>query len=156
MRRTQKYASFLKICAPYLRTFYEAVRNSTFYEGIKYLLDTNFILGILKSNPVVLADIAARQIRTAECGYSTITRMELLGFPGITREEEVLIRQKLARLVHVPLTENIEDVVINLRQTRRIKLPDAIISATALCNGAELLTLDTRLLSIVKADSKRV
>ena len=50
-----------------------------------------------------------------------------------------------------PLTENIEDVVINLRQTRRIKLPDAIISATALCNGAELLTLDTQLLSIVKA-----
>ena len=49
--------------------------------GIKYLLDTKFILGILKSNPVVLADIAARQIRTAKCGYSAITRMELLGFP---------------------------------------------------------------------------
>ena len=31
---------------------------------------------------------------------------------------------------------------------------DAIISATALCKGAELLTLDTRLLSIVKAYSK--
>lgn len=122
--------------------------------GVKYLLDTNFILGILKSNPVVLADLVARRIRTAECGYSSITRMELLGFPGITREEEAIIRQKLARLIYVPLTGSIEDVVIDLRQTRRIKLPDAIIAATALCNGAELLTLDTRLLSMIKADLK--
>ena len=120
--------------------------------GIKYLLDTNFILGILKSNPIVLSDIIARQIRTYECGYSAITRMELLGFPGIKREEETLIRQKLARLAYVPLTGTIEDIVIDLRQTRKIKLPDAIIAATALCCGAELLTMDTRLLSIIRAD----
>ena len=31
-----KYASLLRICAPCLRTFYKAVRNSTFYEGIKF------------------------------------------------------------------------------------------------------------------------
>ncbi len=31
-----KYASFLRICAPCLRTFYEAVRNSTFYESIMF------------------------------------------------------------------------------------------------------------------------
>lgn len=79
--------------------------------GIKYILDTNFILGILKSAPVVLADIITRQIRTAECGYSAITRMELLGFPEITREEEAIIKQKLARLIYVPLTRSIEDVV---------------------------------------------
>ncbi len=30
-----KYASFLRICTPCPRTFYEAVQNSTFYEGIK-------------------------------------------------------------------------------------------------------------------------
>jgi hypothetical protein len=122
--------------------------------GIKYLLDTNFILGILKSNPVVLADVAARRIRTAECGYSAITRMELLGFPGITREEESIIRQKLARLIYLALTGDVEDVVIGLCQTRKIKLPDAIIAATALCAGAELLTLDMRLLSIVQACPK--
>ncbi len=119
--------------------------------GIKYLLDTNFILGILKSNPIVLADVSSRQIHTAECGYSAITRMELLGFPGITREEELTIRQKLSRLIYLPLTEIIEDVVIDLRQTRKIKLPDAIIAATALCMRAELLTLDMRLLSIIQS-----
>ena len=76
--------------------------------------------------------------------------MELLGFPGISRDEESIIRQKLERLHYLPLTRAVEDVVISLRQTRKIKLPDAIIAATALCAGAELLTLDKPLQSVVQ------
>ncbi|MDD5579583.1 MAG: type II toxin-antitoxin system VapC family toxin [Methylobacter sp.] len=122
--------------------------------GNKYLLDTNFILGILKSDPLVLAQASARQLHVGECSYSAITRMELLGFHRITREEESLIRQKLNRLTYLPLTGTIENVVIDLRQTRKIKLPDAIIAATALCFDIELLTLDQHLLSVVNSSSK--
>lgn len=118
--------------------------------GIKFLLDTNFILGLLKSHPEVLAAISLRNLSVSECGYSAITRMELLGFPGISREEESLIQQKLERLTYLPLTRAIEDVVIGLRQTRKIKLPDAVIAATAICAGVELLTLDQHLLSVVQ------
>jgi predicted nucleic acid-binding protein len=118
--------------------------------GIKYLLDTNFILGLLKSQPTVLDEAALRKLAIAECAYSSITRMELLGFPGISREEESLIRQKLERLTYLPLTRAIEDVVISLRQTRKIKLPDAVIAATALCAGIELLTLDKHLQSVAQ------
>lgn len=122
--------------------------------GNKYLLDTNFILGILKSDPLVLAELSSRQLHVGECAYSAITRMELLGFRGITRKEESLIRQKLDRLTHLPLTENIENIVIDLRQTRKIKLPDAIIAATALSSSVELLTLDKHLLSVVNSVAK--
>ena len=118
--------------------------------GTKFLLDTNFILGLLKSYPAVLAEVSARNLSVAECAYSAITRMELLGFPGITRDEESLIRQKLERLRYLPLTRAVEDVVISLRQTRKIKLPDAVIAATALCAGIELLTLDKHLQSVVQ------
>jgi predicted nucleic acid-binding protein len=122
--------------------------------GNKYLLDTNFILGILKSDPLVLAQVSSRQLHVGECSYSAITRMELLGFHNITRVEEALIKQKLDRLSHLPLTENIENIVIALRQSRKIKLPDAIIAATALFNGLELLTLDQHLLSVISAAKK--
>lgn len=118
--------------------------------GTKYLLDTNFILGILKSNDQVLAELSARRIMAGECSYSAITRMELLGFHGITQEEETLINQKLGHFSYLPLTRDIEDKVIDLRQSRTIKLPDAIIAATALCSGTELLTLDQRLLAVVR------
>lgn len=120
--------------------------------GIKFLLDTNFILGLLKSQPEVLAEVAERKLSISECGYSAITRMELLGFPGISREEESLIRQKLERLSYLPLTRAVEDVVISLRQTRKIKLPDAVIAGTALCAGIELLTLDKHLQSVVQTN----
>ena len=119
--------------------------------GNRYLLDTNFILGILKSDPRVLAEASARQLHVGACSYSAITRMELLGFHGITQEEVALIKQKLDRLTYLPLTGNIEDAVIGLRQTRKIKLPDAIIAATALCSDLELLTLDQQLLSVVNS-----
>ena len=120
--------------------------------GIKFLLDTNFILGLLKSQSAVLAEISERKLSIAECGYSAVTRMELLGFPGISREEESLLRQKLERLSYLPLTRSVEDIVISLRQTRKIKLPDAIIAATALCAGVELLTLDKHLQSVVQTN----
>jgi len=66
--------------------------------GLDYLLDTNFILGLLKSSPETLTLIKDRQIEARQCAYSAITRMELLGFPGITRAEETLIQNKLEHL----------------------------------------------------------
>ncbi|MEO6974562.1 MAG: type II toxin-antitoxin system VapC family toxin [Gallionella sp.] len=121
--------------------------------GIKYLLDTNFILGILKASPAVVAEISERKILAVECAYSAITRMELLGFPGITSAEDNLIRQKLECFTHVSLTLPIEDAVIKLRQTRKIKLPDAIIAATAIYTDVELLTLDRHLLAVINSFS---
>lgn len=81
--------------------------------------------------------------------------MELLGFHGIKPEEEALIRQKLEHLTYLPLTRDIEDRVIGLRQSRKIKLPDAIIAATALCSGTELLTLDQHLLAVARSGIER-
>jgi len=120
--------------------------------GIDYLLDTNFILALLKSSPDTLALINERQIELHQCAYSAITRMELLGFPGITPEEEVVIQEKLARLTYAPMTSAVEDVAIRLRQTYRVKLPDAIIAASVLVAGAELLTFDKALSGVLVAE----
>jgi hypothetical protein len=56
--------------------------------GNNYLLDTNFILGILKSNSAVIAEVSSRSVYTSECLYSVVARMELLGYHGITVDEE--------------------------------------------------------------------
>ena len=123
--------------------------------GINFLLDTNFILGMLKSHPEVLSEISSRNLSAGHCAYSAITRMEMLGYPGIGREEDALIRQKLEALTYLPVTRAIEDVAITLRQTRKVKLPDAIIAATALHSGLELLTLDMHLSELVKSQIAR-
>ena len=54
------------------------------------------------------------------------------------------------------LTSLIEDVVIKLRQTRKFKLPDAIIAATAIHTDVELLTLDQHLLAVVNSFQRMI
>lgn len=113
--------------------------------GIDYLLDANFILGLLQSSPDTLALINVRQIESRQCAYSAITRMELLGFPGITGAEVSLIEERLTHLTYLPISSAIEDIAIRLRRTYKVKLPDAIIASSALAAGVELLTFDRQL-----------
>ena len=124
--------------------------------GVEYLLDTNFILGMLKSAPDVVDAVRTRQLKASQCAFSAVRRMELLGFPGVTPDEESLIRSRLGQLSYLPIEMAIEDRAIALRRTRRVKLPDAIIAATALCHGLELLSLDADLQTLVRNTMGRI
>jgi predicted nucleic acid-binding protein len=117
--------------------------------GIKYLLDTNFILGLLKATPEVIEIISQHGVLTSNCAYSAITRMELLGYLGISVDEEKLIKDRLSNFNYLPITSEIEDIAIAFRRTRKMKLPDAIIAATAKHHGMELLSLDKALVTIL-------
>ena len=118
--------------------------------GIKYLLDTNFILGLLKATPEVLAIVTERDLLASNCAYSAVTRMELLGYPNMTSDEERLISDRLSKFTYLSISSEVEDLAIALRRTRKLKLPDALIAATAIHYSLELLTLDQALLAIAK------
>lgn len=49
----------------------------------KFLLDTNFILGMLKETPEVVELIQMERLMAGECAYSAITRMELCIDPAV-------------------------------------------------------------------------
>ena len=110
--------------------------------GLEFLLDTNFLLGMMKSAPAVQTTLQRLTPLTGQCAYSAVTRMELLGFHGMTEAEETLIESRLRELTYLPIDRRIEDSAIALRRLLRLKLPDALIAATALTHGLELLTLD--------------
>jgi predicted nucleic acid-binding protein len=113
--------------------------------GTKYLLDTNIIIGMYEQDHTVISLFQNKEVSIAECAYSNITRMELLGFPEITEIETQAIKNLLAMMQCIDLSRSIENTTINLKQKYRIKLPDAIILATALTHQIELLTLDKKL-----------
>jgi predicted nucleic acid-binding protein len=79
--------------------------------------------------------------------------MELLGCPGITAAEEQLIVDGPSKFTYRAITIEVEDEAIALRRARKVKCPDAIIAATAIHHGLELLTFDVALLSIVRSVS---
>ena len=79
---------------------------------------------------------------------SIITEIELLSYPNLSNAEEQQIRNFLSQLLIIGIDESIKSRAIALRKQHRLKLPDAIISATALSLNALLLTNDLKLSSI--------
>lgn len=96
-----------------------------------------------------LAGILDLPIGRGIFAVSVVTKIELLAFPGLTAESEVEVRRMLVEDVEVvPLSEAIVERTIRLRRTSRIKLPDAVIAATALELGYELMTNDAALAKV--------
>jgi len=118
--------------------------------GIKFLLDTNVVIGLLKaySPAMLLAEQAGLVL--SETGVSQITRMELLGYPKLTEQENEQIRIFLAACQVCLIDEAVEAETIRLRRTGAFKLPDAIVAATAVTRRLKLLTLDQALLGRFK------
>ncbi len=112
---------------------------------LRYLLDTNIIIGMYEHNQTVFELFKNRRVALDECAYSSITRMELLGYTGISDHEASVISSLLDRMKHIPIDRYIEDKAIILKQQNKMKLPDTIILATSLVNKLELLTLDKKL-----------
>ncbi|MDA0268147.1 MAG: type II toxin-antitoxin system VapC family toxin [Cyanobacteria bacterium] len=113
--------------------------------GSKFLLDTNFVIGLLKGNEQIQNILCDRTVAIDACAYSFITRIELLGFPAITESEIQGITKLLSMLQYLPMNQEIEDSTIHIRRHYKLKIPDAIIAATAKVNRLELLTLDQQL-----------
>ena len=78
---------------------------------------------------------------------SVITEMELLSYP-LDQDAEGRIRSFLAEVEIVELNAQVAQNAVELRRQHNLKLPDAIIAATALTIGAELLTNDAKLFGV--------
>ncbi|MTJ29161.1 type II toxin-antitoxin system VapC family toxin [Aphanizomenon sp. UHCC 0183] len=119
--------------------------------GIKYLLDTNIVIGLLQRDLIVLEILKNKQIQIGECAYSAITRMELLSFPSITPTEKESVVFLLSRMKYLTITPAIENETISFRYTHKTKLPDSIIAATTKHHRLELVTLDRKLANKLKS-----
>lgn len=104
--------------------------------GIKYLADTNCFIYLLDAHPLLLS------FSQDTWAYSYITEIELLSKSSLIPEQENIIRSLLSTCVKIDHTQVISDLAINIRKKYNIKLPDAIIAATAQALNIPLLTAD--------------
>lgn len=74
---------------------------------------------------------------------SIINKIELLGFAGITPDEERKFQDIIDAATLLNLTDDVVNKTIELRKANKIKLPDAIIAATALINNLTLISRNT-------------
>jgi len=114
---------------------------------VKCLLDTNVVLYLLGGR---LAD----PLEPGDYCVSIISEMELLSYPSLGTDAEAEIRAFLSAVTAVGLTQEIKDTAVDLRRRHGLKLPDAIVAATAVVTNAELLTNDAGLLKVPGVSSR--
>lgn len=104
--------------------------------GIDFLADTNALIYLLNGNSCMVPYLEKN------LALSIISTMELLSFSGITETEEQSIRALIDDCKEIILSNEIKEKAIEIRKKYKIKLPDAIVAASALVNNLPLITAD--------------
>jgi predicted nucleic acid-binding protein len=111
---------------------------------MRWLLDTNVVIDAFAGRADTVRVIrSARAAALDWIGYSAVTRLEVLGFPGLTAADELGLRNLLGQFSEAPIDAAVIERAIEIRKTVRIKIPDALVAATALIYGANLVTRNT-------------
>ena len=107
-----------------------------------FLLDTNVIIDLIEKKTVSLPDGARF--------FSVITEMELFSSPSLTQSAEIERRNFLSTMIYVPFKDAIKNEAVRIRRfaSPRLKLPDAIIAASAVVLDAMLVTNDEMMLRL--------
>jgi len=80
--------------------------------------------------------------------------MEVLSFNFLSSEEEKFVRNLLQEFFIVEINKEIAEETIQIRRKYKIKLPDAIICASASVINAMLITADIQLGKVREANVK--
>jgi hypothetical protein len=114
--------------------------------GNRLLLDTSILIYLSKKE-LKLEDFAKED---DVLFISVITVMEAKGYQCSNIKEEAIIDSLCENRIKAYLTDDVIEDVIGLRKKQKIKLPDAIILATAIENNLKLITRNTKDLKILK------
>jgi len=113
------------------------------------LLDTNIVLYFLGGK-------LANPLPSGQYCLSVITEIELLSYPNLSADEETQIIEFLNKITVVGIDSNIKNLTIALRKQYKLKLPDAIIAATAKSLNATLFTNDVKLANLTEINTQTV
>jgi predicted nucleic acid-binding protein len=99
------------------------------------LLDTNIVIHACQPG----GDWLAPWTTHPDAAIASVTRIEALGFAGISPEEETAILDFIHTSPIYALDDEVIEQAIRLRQQKKMKLGDGIIAATAVAYGIPLV-----------------
>ena len=109
------------------------------------LCDTDIFIEAFKNN--TLATGSLRRIGFQNIALSAITLMELY-FGALNKRELAKIKSRLQKLEIINLDQKITETAINMieryAKSHGLHIPDALIAATAICGGMQLLTYNVK------------
>jgi len=105
--------------------------------GIRLLCDTNPLIYLLDGNIDV-----ARFLDNKQIYVSVITELELFGKPNLSVQDTEIIDVLLNGCFITEINQEIKHLYKEIKQKYSIKLPDAVIAATAIYLDMPLLSFD--------------
>lgn len=109
------------------------------------VLDTNIVILFVQGDEEIVRWVNRQRKNSELFGISTMSVVELLGFPRISPEEIMRIEQWLKALYVVDVDTSIAREAAQLRREFRLSAIDAVIAATAVIMRATLATRDVQL-----------
>ncbi len=100
------------------------------------LLDSNLVIYASKSGYDDLREWMSHQ----PICVSALSQLEVLGYHRLTQEDRRFFVDFFSALPVLPITSEVIDQAIALRQQRKMSLGDATIAATALVNNLPIAT----------------
>lgn len=108
--------------------------------GPGFLIDTNVIIEFISGAlPVKGMSWFISEINKGNHCFSPINQIELMGFNG-EPNELARIQKLIDGSVTMSIDEKIVKQAIPIRRQKRIKLPDAVITATAVVNNLTIVS----------------
>jgi len=113
--------------------------------GIKHLLDTNIVIYFLqKQFPLSAEQFVDNILEHSKPAISTISEIELLCWRTDKEEDINILKGFIKAIIVFELEKEIRIKTVEIRKAYKIKLPDAIIAATALIYDLSLVTRNTK------------
>jgi len=104
----------------------------------RFLIDTNILIYFLQGEEV--ASSFFKNVMDKELCISLINKIEVLAFPDLSEHEEMEIRQFLLDFVTFKVDDPVAEETVVIRKKYKLKLGDALISATAIMHDAVLVS----------------
>lgn len=108
--------------------------------GFDLVVDTNILIYLTAGNKNI-----AEVVRDKNLIISFITEMEMRSWPSLTVSDIQTLKKLLSKCRVIGLNDDIKEKAIEIRKSTRLKLPDAIVSATAIFLGLPLVSADNDL-----------
>lgn len=115
--------------------------------GNSIFIDTNIILYLLGGDRTLIPLLENKKLFV-----SFITELELLSFKKLTKNEYKIIKGFLAECTIFDINSKIKELAVDIRSKYTLKLPDAIIIATALYLDMSIISADSQFNKVKETD----
>jgi predicted nucleic acid-binding protein len=109
----------------------------------RFILDTNVVIDTLNNDLDLLAFLDA--FPDCEVFINPIVEIEVLSKPDMSGQEEATARVLLDLFKRAEIDKPTCDIAVQIRRAKELRLPDALIAASAIILNATVLSNDSHL-----------